>query len=59
MRGEKKMRYEVYSYKTMNSRGKFIGEASTREEAINLGAEYHGTGFFDVFDTKKNEWLDF
>lgn len=53
------MRYEVYFYKTMNSRGKFVGEASTQNEAINLGAEYPVAGFFDVFDTKKNEWVDF
>ena len=52
-------RYEVYFSKTGSGKGKLIGKARTQIAAINFGAEYPVAGFFNVWDTKNERWLDF
>jgi hypothetical protein len=50
--------FEVYIQKWNSRKWKHIGTKSTVEEAINFGAYSGEGGFFSVYDTEKDEWVD-
>ena len=52
------MRYEVYAKKVNGRKWNWIGESNNQNDAIEIGANYKVCGYFAVYDTLEDEWID-
>jgi len=53
-----KMRYEVYAKKVNGRKWNQVGESNNQHDAIEMGANCGVNGYFAVYDTLKDEWVD-
>ena len=52
------MRYEVYAKKVNGRKWNQVGESNSQYDAIEMGANCGVNGYFAVYDTLKDEWVD-
>lgn len=52
------MRYEVYAKKVNGRKWNQVGESNNQYDAIEMGANCGVNGYFAVFDTERDEWVD-
>ena len=52
------MRYEVYAKKVNGRKWNQVGESNSQCDAIEIGANCGVNGYFAVYDTLKDEWVD-
>ena len=52
------MRYEVYAKKLNGRKWNQVGESNNKYDAIEIGANSGVCGYFAVYDTKNEKWVD-
>ena len=52
------MRYEVYAKKVNGRKWNQVGESNNQYDAVEIGANCGVNGYFAVYDTLKDEWVD-
>ena len=52
------MRYEVYAKKVNGRKWNQVGESNNKYEAIDIGANCNINGYFAVYDTEDEKWID-
>ena len=52
------MRYEVYAKKINGRKWNPVGESNNKYDAIEMGANCGVNGYFAVYDTLEDEWVD-
>ena len=52
------MRYEVYAKKPYSRSWKPVGESNSKRDAIEIGANCNINGYFAVYDTETEKWID-
>jgi hypothetical protein len=52
------MRYEVYAKKINGGKWNPVGESNNKYDAIEMGANCGVNGYFAVYDTEDEKWVD-
>jgi hypothetical protein len=52
------MRYEVYAKKINGGKWNHVGESNNKYDAIEMGANCGVNGYFAVYDTEDEKWVD-
>ena len=52
------MRYEVYAKRINSKKWNQVGKSNSKNDAIEMGARCGVNGYFAVYDTLEDEWVD-